>query len=125
MSGFANADFFDPVFLARVAEAASRDAFVARHSTLADVRIGFQENGSKRQAWFSVAEGRVECGTGDGGATFQFVGGYDAFVSLAKGFPFNRLVRQHRLSVEGNLRACVNEWLLIYAVTRVCGMVER
>jgi len=117
-------DFFDPDFLGRVAAVASRDPFVARHSTLAHVRIGFAETGSARQAWLSVDEGKVGSGAGDGGAAFRFVGDADAFSELARGFPFNRLVRQHRLSVEGDLRACVKEWLLIYAVTRVCGMVE-
>lgn len=121
----ASPDFFDTDFLGRLARAASQDAFVARHSTLAHVRIGFQESSSGRQAWLSIDAGRVGAGRGDGGAAFSFVGDDSAFESLAQGFPFNRLVRQHRLQVEGDLRACVHEWLLIYAVTRVCGTLER
>ncbi|MBS4001846.1 MAG: hypothetical protein KGZ91_00605 [Afipia sp.] len=121
----AGPDFFAPDFLARLASAASGDSFVARHSTLAHVRIGFQESETGRKAWLLVDEGKVTSGSGAGAAEFTFVGDAGAFRTLASGFPFNRLVRQHRLSVEGDLRACVNEWLLIYAVTRLCGELER
>jgi len=121
----AGPDFFDPDFLVCLASAASADPFVARHSTLAQVQIGFQESGSGRSAWLSVDEGKVNSGAGESDAKFSFVGDADAFRSLAQGFPFNRLVRQHRLTVEGDLRACVKEWLLIYAVTRLCGTLER
>ena len=43
---------------------------------------------------------------------------------LAQGFPFNRLVRQHRLVVGGDLRACVQNWMLLYALTRLTGELE-
>jgi hypothetical protein len=117
-------DFFNEDFLACLASAASSDPFVARHSTLAHVRIGFHEKESGRKAWLSVDEGQVSSGAGEADAKFSFVGDAAAFQTLARGFPFNRLVRQNRLTVEGDLRACVKEWLLIYAVTRLCAALE-
>jgi hypothetical protein len=34
------------------------------------------------------------------------------------------LVRQHRLVVGGDLRACVQNWMLLYALTRLTGELE-
>lgn len=111
--------FFDSKRLRALAAAASQDDFVARHSTLADVRMGFRNTETKESAWISVNESGVEADTGPAKAAFCFAGDTAAFADLCRGFPFNRLVRQHRLVVEGDLRGCVQNWLLIYALTRL------
>lgn len=109
----------DDRFLQQLAQRAQSDAFVARHCTLADVTIGIRLSGSTDAVWLHVTSDQVESGRGDR-STFTFVGDEAALRDLSDGFPFNRLVRQHRLTVEGDLRHCVQNWLLIHAVLRLC-----
>lgn len=109
----------DDGFLPGLARRAQADDFVARHRTLADLKIGFRHSETGQSAWIAVTPQGIGAGQA-GTAPFTFVGDEAALQALASGFPFNRLVRQHRLSVEGDLRACVQNWLLIYAVMRLC-----
>ena len=110
---------FDPGFLQQIAQRAQVDDFVARHRTLADLKIGFRHSETGQAGWIAVTPQAINAGL-DGAAPFTFVGDASAMQDLANGFPFNRLVRQHRLSVEGDLRACVQNWLLIHAVLALC-----
>lgn len=123
MSEFSS-EFFDPAWLTALATAAAKDDFVAQHSTLAAFTIGFRNTESGETAWISVNDSAIDAGTNDTAAAFLFAGDTAAFSDLKDGFPFNRLVRQHRLSVEGDLRGCVQNWLLIYAILRLASSVE-
>lgn len=113
------ASLLAPGFLQQMARRVTSDDFVAQHRTLADVQIGFRDSETGQSAWIAVKQQSVEVGD-VGRAPFTFVGDTSAMRDLANGFPFNRLVRQRRLAVEGDLRACVQNWLLIYAVLRLC-----
>lgn len=109
----------DEGFLPALAQRAQGDGFVARHRTLADLKIGFHDSERGHSGWIAVTPQGCSAGV-DNTAPFRFVGDTAALRDLAAGLPFNRLVRQHRLNVEGDLRACVQNWLLIYAVLRLC-----
>ncbi len=115
----APSSLLDEGYLPALARRAQADSFVARHRTLADLKIGFRHSETGQRAWIAVTPDTIEAGQA-GDAPFTFVGDESALQALAGGFPFNRLVRQHRLSVEGDLRACVQNWLLIHAVLRLC-----
>uniref|UniRef100_UPI0033400D2E hypothetical protein n=1 Tax=Castellaniella defragrans TaxID=75697 RepID=UPI0033400D2E len=111
--------FFDAEFLRQLEQRARDDAFVARHGTLANVRLGIRDSGSGEFVRLHVrADGLVIDRQSD--VSFTLVGDAGALQALSQGFPFNRLVRQHRLFVEGDLRSCVQNWLLIHAVLRLC-----
>ncbi|KCB24572.1 hypothetical protein [Bordetella hinzii] len=112
-------DLFDPAVLAAWTRLASDDAFVARHAILADLRLGLRNTSSGQALWLSADGKRVQGGPGLDGVAFTLEGPQDAFDDLARGFPFNRLVRQHRLTVGGDMRRCVQNWLLVYAITRL------
>lgn len=119
-------DLFDPAVLAAWTRLASADAFVARHAILADLRLGLRNTDSGQSIWLSVTDAGVQGGPGLDDVAFAFEGAQDAMDDLARGFPFNRLVRQHRLSVTGDMRRCVQNWLLVYAVTRLtAGLATR
>lgn len=105
-------------FLQQLAQRAQTDAFVAKHRLLADVRIGLRLADSAEAVWLHVTPEHIEAGRGNV-APFTLVGDAATLRDLSSGFPFNRLVRQHRLTVEGDLRACVQNWLLIHAVLRL------
>jgi len=105
--------------LVRLAAQASADEGVARQATLAQVCIGFHNHETGQRGWLEVNGAHVEAGNGQRAAQFYFSGGTDAFDALATGYPFNRLVREHRLVVEGDLRACVQNWLLIHTLLQL------
>ena len=119
-------NFFGQGWLNALSIAASNDDFVARHSSLADLKMGFRNTETGEVAWIRVDEASITAGCDDPliGTAFTFAGDTAAFDALRHGFPFNRLVRQHRLVVEGDMRNCVQNWLLIYAVTRLASGVE-
>lgn len=118
--------FFSQGWLHALGVAASQDSFVAQHSALAALTMGFHNTETGESAWVSLDEARVTAGTDttSAAAAFTFAGDTAAFNDLRRGFPFNRLVRQHRLVVEGDMRCCVQNWLLIYAVTRLAAQLE-
>ncbi|MEJ2897106.1 hypothetical protein [Bordetella avium] len=118
-------NLFDPAVLAAWTRLASHDAFLARHAILADLRLGLLNTDSGQALWLSISASGVQSGTGLGEAAFYLEGGQGAFDDLARGLPFNRLVRQHRLTVRGDLRRCVQNWLLLYALTRLTANLER
>jgi len=133
-----SSDFFDPVVLAAWTRLAANDAFVARCAILADVRLGLRNTDNGQALWLAVTESRqvptppsetrrvlsVQGGSGLDHVAFYLEGPQDAFDDLARGLPFNRLVRQHRLTVEGDLRSCVQNWLLLYALMRLTAQLE-
>ncbi len=117
--------FFQENYLGRLALAGSADAFVRQHSTLAQLTAGFRDTTSGASAWISVVGNQVHAGTGNkNDELFCFEGDTGSFEDLRRGFPLNRLVRQHRLTVTGDLRACVQNWLLLYAITRLTATLE-
>lgn len=118
--------FFSQDWLHALGVAASNDSFVAQHSALANFKMGFRNTETEENAWISLDENRVVAGTDTTPAvpTFTFAGDTATFNDLRLGYPFNRLVRQHRLTVEGDMRNCVQNWLLIYAVTRLAAGLE-
>ncbi|MBP6019257.1 MAG: hypothetical protein KA735_07190 [Burkholderiaceae bacterium] len=116
--------FFDAKYLAHLAQSASNDAFVKQHSVLADFTVGFRDTDSNVTAWIRVQEDQISAGLTDMPSAFCFEGSSASFDLLKNGTPFNRLVRQHRLTVTGNLRHCVQNWLLIYAITRLTATPE-
>ncbi|MCC2595855.1 hypothetical protein LKR43_05825 [Pusillimonas sp. MFBS29] len=118
-------NFFHQGWLQALGSAANHDSFVAQHSALATFNMGFRNTETGENAWIAFDEGRVTAGTDTTTAiAFTFAGDTAAFNDLHRGFPFNRLVRQHRLVVEGDMRSCVQNWLLIYAVTRLAAGLE-
>lgn len=117
-------NLFDPAVLVAWTRLASADAFVARQSVLADLRLGLRNTDSGETLWLAVTEAGVQGGPGLDGVAFHLEGAQDAFDDLGRGFPFNRLVRQHRLTVCGDLRRCVQNWLLLYALTRLTANLE-
>ena len=117
-------DLFDPAVLQVWAQRASADALVQRQSVLAQLRLGLRNSESGKQAWLEIAETGVHAGVGGDTVNFYLEGAQDAFDDLGRGFPFNRLVRQHRLTVGGDLRACVQNWLLLYAPTYLTATLE-
>ncbi|MFW7341004.1 hypothetical protein V0R37_05595 [Pollutimonas sp. H1-120] len=121
-----SSSFFCTDWLNALGVAASGDSFVAQHSVLASLKMGFRNTETKESAWISVDENRVTAGTEATSAVvaFTFLGDTAALEDLRRGYPFNRLVRQHRLVVEGDMRSCVQNWLLIYAVLRLAAGLE-
>lgn len=115
---------FDPAVLAAWARRADADEFVRQHCVLADLCLALRNTQTGEQAWLAVREQDVQAGVGERAAPFWLEGDSDAFADLARGFPFNRLVRQHRLVVGGDLRACVQNWMLLYALTRLTAELE-
>lgn len=110
---------FDEAVMRRWAQRATHDPLVVEHRTMANLRVGLQTtSGDGSKAWLHIDEAGVTAGLGDIRTHFDFVGENAAFDDLAQGFPFNRLVRQHRLDIQGDIRACVQNWLLLYAVMR-------
>jgi hypothetical protein len=102
---------------------------IGRRLRAAPIRTGATAPGSAntesgKQAWLEISETGVHTGLGDDAIDFYLDGAQDAFDDLGRGFPFNRLVRQHRLTVGGDLRACVQNWLLLYALTRLTATLE-
>ncbi|OZI74869.1 hypothetical protein [Bordetella genomosp. 12] len=121
----ATPDLFEPRVLEAWAKMASSDAFVAKNAILADLRFGLRNADTDQAVWLAVEGEQVSSGTGLDSTAFAFEGRTDAFSELARGFPFNRLIRQHRLTIVGDMRRCVQNWLLIYAVTRLTGHLYR
>lgn len=121
-----SSSFFCRNWLNALGAAASNDRFVKRHSALASLKMGFRNTETKESAWISVDENRVTAGTEatPAAASFTFLGDTAALEDLRRGYPFNRLVRQHRLVVEGDMRGCVQNWLLIYAIMRLASGLE-
>jgi len=122
-------NLFDPSVLAAWTRLATSDAFVARCAILADLRLGLRNTDSGQALWLSVTENSaqdhcVQGGFGRQDVAFYLEGPQDAFDDLARGLPFNRLVRQHRLTVGGDLRCCVQNWLLLYALMRLSAQLE-
>ena len=115
---------FDPAFLSAWAQRASADDFVRQHSVLADVCVALRNTETGEHIWLNVSEQNVQAGAGERQVPFWLEGDSEAFADLARGYPFNRLVRQHRLVVGGDLRACVQNWMLLYALTRLTGDLE-
>lgn len=115
---------FEPDILAAWTQLASQDTFVSRHSILADLRLGLRNTDTNEGLWLAVSESNVQGGSGLEDVAFYLEGTQSAFDDLARGLPFNRLVRQHRLTVRGDLRCCVQNWLLLYALTRLIVHVE-
>jgi len=115
---------FTPAVLIAWTRLAARDALVARHAILANLRLGLRNTDSDETLWLSVAETGIQGGLGLEHVAFYLEGPQDAFEDLVRGVPFNRLVRQHRLTVEGDLRCCVQNWLLLYAVMRLAAQLE-
>jgi hypothetical protein len=113
------ASLLDPGYLARLAAHASADVGVAQQATLAQVCIGFHNHETGQRGWLEVNGSKVDADDGHRAAPFCFSGGTGAFEALAAAYPFNRLVREHRLVVEGDLRACVQNWLLIHAILQL------
>ena len=109
----------DTGYLARLAAHASAEARVGQQATLAHLCIGFHNHETGQRGWLEINEQRAEAGNNLRAAPFYFTGGSDAFEALAAGYPFNRLVREHRLVVEGDLRACVQNWLLIHTLLQL------
>ena len=120
-------DLLAPGFLTQLAARATNDALVARQRLLANLQIGFRNSETGRTGWLHVTASQIEAGDAmdeQHAPPFTFVGDTDAMQALAQGFPFNRLVRQHRLVVVGDLRHCVQNWLLIYAILRLANTPE-
>lgn len=112
--------FFSADWLRELAVAASKDSLVAQHNALTMLTMGFRNTETEESAWISLEENHIRAGLdATPAAAFTFVGDTATFNDLRRGFPFNRLVRQHRLIVEGDMRCCVQNWLLIYAVTHL------
>lgn len=109
----------DTGYLALLAARASTDSRVAQQATLAQVGIGFHNTETGQYGWLQVTGAQVEGGEGQRATPFCFSGGSDAFEALAAAYPFNRLVREHRLTVEGDLRVCVQNWLLIHTLLQL------
>jgi hypothetical protein len=117
-------NLFDAATLDIWARRATDDAFVQRQRVLADLCLGLRNTDTGEQAWLVVLEDGVQAGTGTRATDFTLEGGQQAFDDLCCGFPFNRLVRQHRLTVAGNLRSCVQNWLLVYGLIRLIVSLE-
>lgn len=110
---------FDQTQMQRWGERATKDPLVLRSATMARLLVGLRNTDSKHEAaWLAVTQNGVTAGVGDIKTDFCFAGPADAFADLFKGVPFNRLIRQHRLDVQGDVRSCVQNWLLLYAVMR-------
>lgn len=121
-------DLLTAGFLAQLAARANDDAFVARQRLLANLQIGFRNSETGQTGCLRVTAAHIEAGEAARDADtppFTFVGDTDAMRALAQGFPFNRLVRQHRLVVVGDLRRCVQNWLLIHAILRLTHTQEQ
>jgi len=131
-------DLFAPAVLTAWTRLAANDAFVARCAILADVRLGLRNTDNDQALWLAVTEPRqtpaplsetrsvlsVQGGPGLDHVAFYLEGPQDAFDDLVRGLSFNRLVRQHRLTVAGDLRCCVQNWLLLYALMRLTAQLE-
>lgn len=115
---------FSTDVLAAWSRLASTDEMVHQHSALADLDIGFRNTETSEQAWLQIDESGIYTGLGAHTVAFSLVGDTEAFTDLIHGFPFNRLIRQHRLFVEGDLRCCVQNWMLLYALTRLTKELE-
>lgn len=117
--------FFSADWLHDLSVAANQDSLVAQHSVLATLTMGFRNTETGQRACISLAKEHIKADLDSTStAAFTFAGDTRAFDDLRRGFPFNRLVRQHRLIVEGDMRCCVQNWMLIYAVTRLAAQRE-
>ena len=115
---------FDRDRMHRWAELATKDPLVRSSNTMANLLIGLHDTDLNLAAWLAVTETGVTGGTGHVKTDFCFVGSSSAFTDMLEGMPFNRLIRQHRLDIQGDVRSCVKNWLLLYAVMRSCTQLE-
>lgn len=120
----ASLSLFSPQVLEAWVRLARADDLVRSNTVLADLTLGLRNTQTGEQIRWTIREQEVQAGVGEGAVAFWLEGDSDAFAALAAGFPFNRLVRQHRLVVGGDLRACVQNWMLIYALTRLTSRLE-
>lgn len=120
----ASLSLFSPQVLEAWVRLACADDLVRSNTVLADLTLGLRNTQTGEQIRWTIREQDVQAGVGEGAVAFWLEGDNDAFAALAAGFPFNRLVRQHRLVVGGDLRACVQNWMLIYALTRLTSRLE-
>lgn len=120
----ASLSLFSPQVLEAWVGLARADDLVRSNTVLADLTLGLRNTQTGEQIRWTIREQDVQAGVGEGAVAFWLEGDSDAFAALAAGFPFNRLVRQHRLVVGGDLRACVQNWMLIYALTRLTSRLE-
>jgi len=121
----ATPSLFDQQTVAAWQQLAREDELVLRNTVLADLSLGLRNSQTGEQVWWSIREQGIEAGLGERPLVFWLEGDGSAFDDLARGFPFNRLVRQHRLTVCGDLRSAVQNWMLLYALTRLTKELER
>ncbi|MCG5238325.1 hypothetical protein [Azospirillum doebereinerae] len=104
-------------FLPRLAGAVAQDAYFRDRCTAAHLTFGLRDTGSGASGWLRVDGPAVSAAAGPSDSRFTIEGDGAAWRDLLAGLPVNRLLRQHRMTVSGDIRSCVQNWLLVFAVT--------
>lgn len=107
--------------LEAMASGASASAEVARRSVFAFLTFGLLDADTGETFWIRIEQGRATAGAGQADTRFVLAGSSAAWSELAAGMPVNRLLRQGKVSILGDARACMQNWLLVYAVLALAG----
>lgn len=110
--------------LEAMASRASESAEVARWSVFAFLTFGLLDADTGEAFWIRVENGKVTAGAGQADTRFTLSGGSAAWSELVAGMPVNRLLRQGKVSILGDARSCMQNWLLVYTVLSLAGREE-
>ncbi len=106
----------DAAFLARLAGAAQRNPDYRSRATGLYLTIGFRDSATGASGWLRLAEGDVTSGSGESDARFVLQADSAAWQELIAGMPINRLLRQGKVQILGDARACIQNWLVVFAL---------
>lgn len=107
----------DEAFLARLASAAQGNPDYQSRASGLYMTIGFRDSATGAAGWLRLAEGNVSSGSGEPDARFVLQADSAAWQELVAGMPINRLLRQGKVQILGDARACIQNWLVVFALT--------
>ncbi len=101
---------------AALVSAAPSNPKIVRQAGLAHLTFGLAGVDTAEARWIRVDDGALTGGAGSADTRFTFEGADAVWDELARGMPINRLVRQGRIVISGDARACVQNWLLVHEI---------
>jgi len=111
-------------FLAMLASAAQGNPDYLSRATGLHMTIGFRDSATGDSGWIRLAGQHVSSGCGESDTRFVLQADSAAWQELIAGMPINRLLRQGKVQILGDARACIQNWLLVFALTSAASRKE-
>ncbi len=111
-------DVFSIEYMRTMAHRATADQDIWLRTPDTYLTFSLVNTDNKQEAWVRVNGKTVTAGIGNSDSRFTLTADSSGWQEFANGMPINRLLRQQLLHISGDSRSCLQNWLLVYQITK-------